>query len=101
MEASEQQGEGAETPLLAPDPGLQRPMTPCRELLERLLASRRLHCPSGPDTHGSRKVLHRAQKPRMWANWFEAHKSQLKASSLSRTMHVPAPHPYAKENSSK
>lgn len=59
---SEQQGEGAETPLQ------QRPVTPCRELLERLLASRRLHCPSGPDTHGSRKVLHRAQKPRMWAN---------------------------------
>lgn len=27
----------------------------------------------------------------MWANWFEEHKSQLKASSLSRTRRVPAP----------
>lgn len=46
--------------------------------LERPLASRR-HRPSGPDMHGSKQVVHRAQMPRMWANWFEEHKNQLKS----------------------
>lgn len=87
-------GGGAETPLHS-----HGAADPSRGDVESRLASRRHRCPAGPDTHGFRQVLLRTQKPRMWANWFEEHKSQLEASSLSCTRHVPAPRPSAKENS--
>lgn len=34
--------------------------------------------------------------PRMWANWFEEHKNQLKSLSFPKVLDLP--HPHGKEN---